>query len=178
MVEYKTHILWLEDEFFGIMGLCGCISISDKIANTYGKDMKIFECKLYTEELPKDSAEKIVYDVIENAGTEPAIVHLTTAQLGRIYLEKYIPAAIISDSSFPLNGKRIVEWLKTHGLKQYPLIGFSGRNFHELDPVMQEFFGSTCARYYRKLSTATADIIDAVVFSKKYVEEIIVPDLK
>lgn len=168
--RYKlNNVLWIEDQPEYLTGLLGCFGINNSIAAEFGLEMKHIISNVKHEVSP-EKAMLEVERLVSIAGDKPYILLFQTAQTARTYLEQYLPAAIISDSNFPLNGKAVVGWLKAHGLSDYPLIGYSGKDLNELDLEVQDFFSQTFARYFVKLKSNSKDIIDGVLFSRRYVE--------
>ncbi|NCN38933.1 MAG: hypothetical protein COY38_03590 [Candidatus Aenigmarchaeota archaeon CG_4_10_14_0_8_um_filter_37_24] len=53
--------------------------------------------------------------LIQESGDRPSLLSVISAQVAKAVLSKYLPVAIISDTSFPLNGKRVVGWLQYPG---------------------------------------------------------------
>ena len=98
----------------------------------------------------------------------PSIISIVSAQIAREFLGRYLPAAIISDTSFPLNGKKVVEWLQSHGHENYPLIGLSLTSFDDLDVNMKRFFGTKNARYFNKGDSYAEDFLGQVVYNIEY----------
>lgn len=84
------------------------------------------------------------------AGGDLSLVSIVTAQVARSFLERNLPAAIISDTIFPLNGRKIVGWLRDHGYPDYPLIGLSATSIEDLSDRSKKFFITGNARYYEK----------------------------
>ncbi|MFH0701732.1 MAG: hypothetical protein V2A62_04815 [Candidatus Woesearchaeota archaeon] len=163
-------ILWIEDQWEHVMYDCACVLIEhDKISREYGSGMKIKTLDIMTK-LPPEEAQSEVERVIRECEDNPFVVNVHTAQLARTYLERITPGAIICDSSFPLNGKAVVGWLKEHGLPSYPLIGLSAKYFFDLPPEMQDFFTSTSAVYIEKTRLKIDDLVEKLVFSHRYVQ--------
>jgi len=88
--------------------------------------------------------------VISEAGDNPCIIGISNAAIARGYLEKHLPAVIISDTAFPLNGQKIIEWLLSHGLSDYAVIGLSGTDPRSLNDVVRTYFMTSNARYFLK----------------------------
>jgi hypothetical protein len=107
--------------------------------------------KQVTDDLALEEVDRLKRD----AGDGLAVVSIVTAQIARTFLTYNLPAAIISDTSFPLNGKKVVEWLQAHGYPDYPLIGLSATPIDALEPELHTFFITGNARYFNK---ATFDI--------------------
>ncbi len=121
-------------------------------------------------ELDTKEAESEIERLVNEAGGNPAVINVKTAQLARTFLAQYVPGAIISDSSFPLNGAVIVQWLQTHGLPGYPLIGLSATPFNRLAPALQRFFTQTSAVYFCKDDVSMGDLVPPLIFSRDWVE--------
>lgn len=169
MCEYKLNtILWIEDEIGVIQGLLDYFYYSDEIKNTYGSEMGNIISEI-SSEVSEDNAASEIEMLVRGAGDEPKILVVKTAQIARTYLEHYLPGVIICDSNFPLNGKEVIEWLKANGLKEYPLIGFSGRAIDDLEPELKNFFVTTNSRYFNKGSIRSDQLINAAIFSRQYV---------
>ncbi|GEM_PF-2175155 len=172
----ENTILWIKDEWKRWEGIAELIVIKTPIINEFGN------CKITTiniDDEVEDEVARINLDaMIQQVGNEPYLINVRTAQLARTYLEQYIPGAIICDSNFPLNGKAVVGWLKAHGLDNYPLIGYSGRDFKkdDLGHELFQFFTETSARYIQKMSKTELDgrdefdkIAEGCAFSRRYV---------
>ncbi len=101
----------------------------------------------------------------KEAGDVLALVSVITAQVARTFLSRNLPAAIISDTSFPLNGKKVVEWLQVHGYPNYPLIGLSGTNVSLLEPELRDFFITGNARYFDKATFDSNSFVTQVAYN-------------
>ncbi len=108
----------------------------------------------------------------QEAGNGLSWVSIVTAQIARTFLTYNLPAAIISDTSFPLNGKKVVEWLQSHGYRDYPLIGLSGTSVDSLEPELHEFFITGNARYFDKESFDMDSIAQQVVYNVGYTRKL------
>ncbi len=165
----ENTILWIEDEWKKQEVIASLIVLQQSVIDEFGR------CNITSIDINdkvEDIAARSSIDVmVQQVGNEPYLVNMRTAQLARTYLEQYIPGAIICDSDFPLNGKAVVGWLKAHGLDNYPLIGYSGRNFNELERELQQFFTQTSAVYIQKSGDGTnwGNIANHAAFSRRYV---------
>jgi len=157
-------ILHVEDQPIQRKGLLRRLSEGPGIRKLMGGDIKLVDTSVFYDldnddidcSDPKyqisdtaldDEITRIEQEVLQNA----CIVGLSTAQVARGFLSKYLPAAIISDTSFPLNGDQIIEWMLKHGLRDYAFIGLSGKRPSNLSPMAQDFFMTTNSRYFWKL---------------------------
>jgi hypothetical protein len=107
-----------------------------------------------TQNLEEAALREEVLRIISEIDKEdvPGMVGVGSGQVARALLECFLPAVIISDTIFPMNGKLIVQWLLKHGLEGYSLVGYSGTDFKKLEPEVQGYFESSenMARYFHK----------------------------
>jgi hypothetical protein len=127
-------------------------SVLDKpeIRNLYNESPLKFVESPIEEEVPDQQLMEEIVRLEREAGDALSLVSVITAQVAREFLSRNLPAAIISDTSFPLNGKKVVEWLESHGYPNYPLIGLSGTPVDILEPELRRFFITGNARYFSK----------------------------
>jgi len=163
---YKPNIvLWLEDEIANVQMSVMSFNRNQGILDAFGDKLELVTSDT-RKELKGGEAVAEIEDIIERAGDAPTVVNLQTAQLGRTFFERYIPTAAISDTSFPLNGEKIVQWLYHHDFKDYPLLGFSGTAWSELSEVVKEFFIKSHARYLEKGGVKPPVIAGYILFAR------------
>ena len=123
------------------------------------------------EELSDDDLEAEIVRIETEAGDGPAWVNVVTGQIARAILGRWLPGAVISDTGFPLNGQKVVEWLMDHDLSSYPVIGLSATRVGRLEPCIIKYFVTGNARYFEKQTFA--DNIDEVarqiIYNRDYV---------
>lgn len=134
-----------------------------KYTSQLGKGELKYVASGINDYVPEDAVLKEVYRLQQEAGEGLSWVSIVTAQIARVFLTSNLPAAIISDTSFPLNGKKVVEWLQAHGYLDYPLIGLSGTPVDSLEPELRKFFITGNARYFDKGSFDMDGIAQQVV---------------
>lgn len=111
------------------------------------------------EEIPDDLLEAEIQRLYDAIRGKSSILYVRTAQIARTFLTTKLPAGIISDTGFPLNGAKIVQWFLTHGLGDFPLIGFSGTDLDRLDRKVQDYFMTSNARYFLKGDPESLDAL-------------------
>lgn len=144
-----------------------CLMRDANIRNVYGK-MKFIRPLIIGETVGEAVQEELgrIEREMQNASS---YVHIATAQVARGYLSRHLPAALISDTSFPMNGKAIVGWLNENGFPDYPLIGLSGTPISKLDPKLRDWFASSNAIYLEKgLRDSDAKLIPQIVFNTEF----------
>jgi hypothetical protein len=57
----------------------------------------------------------------------------------------------------------VIGWIKSHGFPNYPLIGLSATAFDELEPELQEWFGTSNAIYLDKGCEDFSEMLDKLV---------------
>src|SRR3989344_1740762 len=149
----KKVILHIEDDPKWIKIVKDSIFDSQDIIGAYGEDFR----HIYSEIKNDISLGNLEVEIGRISGEIsnnkwPTLVSIITAQIARGFLSENLPGAIISDTSFPLNGKKVVEWICEHGFKDYAFIGLSGTPFSLLDAEIQGWFGKSNARYFEKLT--------------------------
>lgn len=94
---------------------------------------------------------------------KPSIIGVGTGQIGREFLTKYLPGVVITDTAFPMNGEKTVEWFLSHNLSSYPLIGFSSTSVERLSERVRNYFITGNARYFNKLDVAVDRSEDEII---------------
>ena len=141
--EFKENvILHIEDADNWTRAVKRQIQYSQEIQTAYGGKIAHVSSEI-GQELPQGELEAEIARIGGEMGDGPALVSVVTAQVARTFLSQYLPGVVVSDTSFPLNGKRVVEWICEHGFNDYALIGLSGTDFDTLDPVLQKWFGKS-----------------------------------
>ena len=146
-------ILHIEDETPWITAISYVLrngEYSEIIKSAYGSSPKRIT-SLVTAELPSSQLEAEINRLSGEIDGNPSLVSVITAQVAREFLGMILHGVIISDTSFPLNGKKVVEWIQHHGFNDYALIGLSGTDFDVLDSELKKWFGTTNSRYFDKL---------------------------
>lgn len=144
----------------------------EDITNFYGNPLRcqenLIDQKL--DEAPLESAiDRIKSEVDKNSQENyPSLVQVVSGQIARTFIADYLPGAIISDTGFPMNGEKTVEWLISHDLQNYPLIGLSGTYVDDLKPGVRDFFLKTNARYFNKGEFEEEDLRNQVIFNIGY----------
>ncbi len=143
---------------------------NDSIKNSYGGYLHTIKPRITSEHATdiqvRDEFKRIEDELHGNIDKgNPSYLHFVTAAVAREFLSKYLPAAIVSDTSFPLNGKKVAEWIKTHGFPNYPLIGLSATPLKLVDPELRDWFAESNARYFTKGSCKEEDVIGQVTFN-------------
>ncbi len=134
---------------------------NEAIIRAYGSQLSYFE---YWGS--QEAAEIVrIEDMI---GEGPGVVNVDTGSAARAYLETTLPGVIISDSGFPMNGERIVDWLISHGLKNYPLIGLSSRSASTLPEAIKKYFIECNGRYFEKASFEIKDLVSQIIFNRSF----------
>jgi hypothetical protein len=162
-------VLWIEDQFDLIQSWVEWLAYDPNMRQAYGSQLKIRQSNI-TDAVDDAVAAANIEALVAEAGNKPTIINVQTAQTARAYLGKYVPGAVICDSSFPLNGAAVVGWLQQHGLPDYPLIGLSGKDFGQLEPQVQKFFYETSARYFCKGGLNEERLAEAVISSRLFVQ--------
>lgn len=145
----ENIILHIEDDKNWRNDVCSDVTRCSEIEAAYGGKISYIESKIQSP-LSDDGAASEIKDIGSKMGEGPALVSVITAQVARTFLSSYLPGVIISDTSFPLNGKKVVEWICAHGYPDYALIGLSGTNFSLLEDEIKTFFGKGNSRYFDK----------------------------
>jgi len=167
--EFRPNIiLHIEDEERWRRIVRDTLPRYDIITAAYGGQPKYVESTV-TSELGSDDLEAEIARITEDMGEGPTLVSVSCAQVARELLARYLPGAIISDTSFPLNGKKVVEWIQQHGFHDYALIGLSGTPFKEIDPLLKEWFAKGNARYFEKAtySTDKSEFVSQIVRNRE-----------
>jgi hypothetical protein len=162
MVIFKPNVLLHIEDDLSVAEITGdCIMYNSRIEELYGR-MKFIK-PLIIGETVDEAVEQELGRIGKEMEGSSAYVNVATAQVARRFLGSYLPAALISDTCFPMNGKLVVEWIKSHGFPNYPLIGLSGTDFHDIDPKLQEWFGTSNAVYFSKGCTDPFEMLDKLV---------------
>lgn len=120
-----------------------------EVIDAYGGSLKFVESSVL-EELDLSDLEAEVTRITTEIGDDSTLVSVASAQIARTFLGRYLPCAIVSDTHFPLNGKRVVEWIQAHGFHDYAFIGLSGTPVESMDPGLKDWFAGSNARYFCK----------------------------
>lgn len=165
--EFKQNvILHIEDDSNWKEIVYNQIRRSDKIKFVYGDNLYYID-STFEDALPQDNLEaeikRISSEIVKD---NPTLVSITTAQIAREFLGVYLPGVIISDTSFPLNGKRVVEWICEHGFNDYALIGLSGTNIDDVGPELKNWFAQGNARYFMKTKFSMDPSVRSDFFSQ------------
>lgn len=123
---------------------------------------------LVSYELDSGALESELERIVAAAGDTGAVVQIVSGQVARGFLDRYIPAAIISDTGFPMNGIKTVQWLLAHDYRNYPLIGLSATPLSTLPQDVAAFYMTSNARYFDKTERRYADIISQLVFNTEF----------
>jgi len=169
MLYRPNTIFWIEDQDIVFDSGFDALSMDQRIKAAYGENPK----KIFSEVMQgisDDNANRRIEEIIAEAGDEGAFVNVRTAQMGRVYLERAVPGAIICDSAFPLNGSVTIKWLQEHGMAGYPLVGLSSKTFDSLPLEMKKFFIGTSATYFCKNEASIYDLVTPLLFSQRYVQ--------
>lgn len=118
--------------------------ISKLLPNLRRVDTTVFE------EVSDEQAQAEIERLIQAAGDDPVYLWAATGQIARGYLERCLPAGIVSDSDFKANGSRIIAWMKKHDLSNYAFIGYSATPAKKLSSDDQEFYARTNSRHFCK----------------------------
>ncbi len=103
-----------------------------------------------TYECNQELIDKEIERIELQRGNQSALISIVNAQVARGYLNRVLPGVVISDNSFPLNGKKVAEWIQAHGYPDYAMIGLSSTHFDALDPLLQRWFGKGNSRFFAK----------------------------
>ncbi len=168
-VVVPNTILWIEDEEEWIDLGERFFNRSTEIQRAFGK-IGVYKSGIVDQVSDLEAIAELE-KIIASLGSGPMLVNVQTAQIARSVLERYVPGAIISDTGFPLNGAKVVQWLQSHGFDSYPLIGYSATPVARLYPDIRDFFVSTNARYFEKSSNiGPRELIPSIVLSQTYVK--------
>jgi hypothetical protein len=172
-IYFPNTILWIEDQAIFVRSIMNRFSRYKPLIEALGSNPKLVS-PIIINGCSQENAQSEIERMIQEAGESAAVVNMATAQTARTYLEQYIPGGIICDSVFPLNGSVTIKWLQEHGLKDYPLIGFSCTSFEKLPTDTKQFFISTPARYFNKFDLEDLPegfnlILDSLIFSREWV---------
>ncbi|MBI2139225.1 hypothetical protein HYU13_06555 [Candidatus Woesearchaeota archaeon] len=165
-------ILWLEDDKSSMDALARFLRCSPQITTAFGGKVTLARSTLESEVSDEEAGAEIER-LVSSAGTNPTIINPYTAQLGRKFFERYIPAAAISDTGFPLNGQKIMEWLQSHEMGGYPLLGLTGTRWDDLTPEVRLLFGTTKATHLRKGWDDVAEKIVIHIVSSKAITQVL-----
>ncbi|MFA6887907.1 MAG: hypothetical protein WC254_00240 [Candidatus Woesearchaeota archaeon] len=168
-------VLWIEDTYAYVEPLVDHLEFNETLIKAYGKPLKLVHCPI-DREISDSLASSTIDQLVGQVEEDPSFLNVVTAQMGRKYLERYLPGAIICDSNFPLNGTKVIRWLQNHGLSEYPLIGLSADTIEQLQktrPDAARFFITTNARYLDKGGKdVISNLVAALTFSRYYVERV------
>lgn len=122
-------------------------------------------------------AEREVHGLVQQIDASPDLpvyVNVVSGIVGRRLIHELLPGAIISDTSFPLNGQATVQWMNSHGLGQFPVIGLSATPFKDLDDSVQAFYTEQAGKVYldkAKVGPGIATkLTPALLFAMHYVD--------
>jgi hypothetical protein len=180
--EFKPNlILHIEDDPAWRMNALRWLGHSDELSKAYGGSLKYTEVIIYGRryscassktdfpELEQTGLEIKMREIFSHITNEPILLGLDSGQVARTLLETHLPGAIISDTGFPLNGQKTVQYLMAHGYQNYPLIGLSSTSLGELDPAVVQFFMTNNARYFLKGATLNwDDLIKQLIFNRGF----------
>ena len=158
-------VLHIEDEPDWRRRVSLTLTDSAKITEAYGGKLKVVEYRGLGE-LPESKLEEEMAKLDKKIGQGTALVGVANAQFARRFLNEYLPGVIISDTSFPLNGKKVVEWIRSHGFEDYALIGLSGTPVFSLDEEVKNWFAQGNARYFMKSEFSRAKLENQVLRNK------------
>lgn len=172
MSIYKPNmILHIEDDITWSKILKRLLS-RPEYSSQFGDGELIYVTSSIKEQVPDNVALDEVTRLQQGAGDGLSLVSVITAQIARAFFTYNLPAAIVSDTSFPLNGKKAVEWLQSHGYPEYPLVGLSGTAVAFLDPELRDFFITGNPRYFSKGEFDRDSLAQQVVFNVRYTREL------
>ncbi len=149
-----NQILHIEDDPSWHDELATILTQAPEVKSYFGSSLERIVSPI-TDEISNVASLTEIARIIDIAKERPSLIHVGTGQLARAYFENNIPEAAISDTTFPLNGAKTVQWLLTHGLADYPLIGLSAqiitaREISDLDPKIVVYFMTHTATYFAK----------------------------
>jgi len=101
-------------------------------------------------DVPDNQAQAEIERLVQEAGEDPVYLWIATGQVATGYLERCLPAGIVSDSDFKANGSRIIAWMKKHDLGDYAFIGYSATPAKALSPEDKEFYIRGNSRHFCK----------------------------
>lgn len=166
MLEFKSHLILHIDDDEAWHAEVSEILADDAITALYGSLRQVKS--LVTDDLGQGQLEHELERLVSGAGSSGALVHVVSGQVAREFLNRYTPAAIISDTGFPMNGVQTVQWLLKHNYENYPLIGLSSRDVHKLPEDVVRFYMESNARYFDKNRYNPSDLIKQIVFNTEF----------
>lgn len=169
MVGVKENVfLHIEDRQDWRSTVKYIIGDSKRIQEAYGGNLAYVESTVL-HELSSKELDTELERILTAAGDGPAHISVGTGQIARGIIATYLPGAIVSDSGFPLNGEKTVQWLISHGFGDYPLIGLSGTPVSKLkNNVVRDFFATGNARYFEKSNIQEEEVITQVLFNRRW----------
>ncbi|MBN2421810.1 hypothetical protein JXB41_01170 [Candidatus Woesearchaeota archaeon] len=159
----------IEDDIGWIDRVYELLSENSKIIEGYQGSFTHIVSNIDSE-LSQSDLEKEIQRIEGNLDEKPIILSVMSGQVARTIIKKYLPGVIISDTGFPMNGKKTVEWLIYHGLEDYALIGLSGTPIKDLHDNIKEYFMKSNARYFSKtdIIEQMESIISQVLYNRRY----------
>ncbi|MBI2665746.1 hypothetical protein HYX12_03945, partial [Candidatus Woesearchaeota archaeon] len=135
-----------------------------------------YEAKIHTSnqagyQAAEKEVEKLVHQ-IDAVSDLPVYVNVASGIVGRRLIHECLPDVIISDTSFPLNGQATVQWMNSHGLSSFPVIGLSATPFRDLVDEVQSFYTAQPGKVYldkaRVEPGITSQLFPAIFFAMDY----------
>ena len=169
----ENQILHIEDDFMWHDELKAILNMSQAVTSFYGSCL-VQVISTINDEQQDEKVTAEIERLTKEADNRPTLIHIVSGQVARAFLDKYIPSVIISDTNFPMNGVKTVEWLAGHGFENYPLIGLATDPISKLDETIRTFFLTSNARYFPKAETngeGIEKLAQQVVFNAKWTRE-------
>lgn len=179
---FKPNLLMhIEDDPAWRLNARRWLGVSRELREAYGGNLRDVTLLVYDKryscqsskadfpELEPAQLEGKMRELISQMTDEPILLGVDSGQIARTLLQTHLPGAIISDTGFPLNGQKTVQYLMDHGYQNYPLIGLSSTPLDELDPRVVQFFMTSNARYFLKgQGLSWDDLVKQLVFNRGF----------
>src|SRR3989338_7980374 len=110
----ENQILHIEDDFMLHDELKAILNMSQAVTSFYGSCL-VQVISTINDEQQDEKVTAEIERLTKEADNRPTLIHIVSCQVARAFLDKYIPSVIISDTNFPMNGAKTVEWLAGHG---------------------------------------------------------------
>lgn len=160
-------ILHIEDDYDWVKTVYGTINESKQCMAEFGGKFSRVDSQI-DYELPQSELTREISRLeaeIKKSGSDPLYISIVSGQVARTLLQDYLPSVMISDTGFPMNGKKTVDWLLDHNLGNYPLIGLSATPLANLDEHIKDFFVTRNARYFQKQTYSSEDLVFQVIYN-------------
>jgi len=144
----KNLILSIEDNLSQRKATYDFLKRDEHLRNLLGGELETITSRI-TGKVEESVLNKEVLNIESQAGDSPNLVFMITADVARAYLNRNIPAALITDSGFPLNGRTVVEWLTKYDFG-YPIVALTSSSESCLSDEEKKYLMGTPSTYLSK----------------------------